>query len=86
MQMFSENKQILSQAETGTFSPVWLELSSLPSIFSTPGDSPSGVPKVPSESELWRERQRALMKHLCIRFKRAITNYKTKLSVLMTDL
>lgn len=49
------------ESDTCTFSPVWLELSSLARIFSTPGgDSASGVPKVPSESELWRDKQRTL--------------------------
>lgn len=44
--------------------PVWFELSSWLSSFTTPGDSASGVSKVPSESELWREREKkTLTKH-----------------------
>ena len=37
-------------------SPVQLGFSSSPSCFSTPGDS-SGVSKVPSESELWKQQK-----------------------------
>lgn len=55
-------KQFKNPGETAisikyvVISPAWLEFSSCPSCFSSPGDS-SGVSNVPSESELWKQRE-----------------------------
>ena len=47
----------VSKYNLWAISPVWSELSSWPGSFTTPGDSASGVSKVPSESELRKERE-----------------------------